>query len=66
MVNDKIDTTEVVDRLKNIIHIHCLVSDTDGVCLKDITRLIMSQLTTFNMIGIVGQVNLSTMIDAAF
>ena len=41
MVNNKIDTTEVVDRLKNIIHIHCLVSDTDGVCLKDITRLIM-------------------------
>lgn len=37
-----------------------------GTCFTHLLRLIMSQLTTFNMIGIVGQVNLSTMIDAAF
>ena len=32
----------VVDSFKDIIYIHCLVSDTDSICFKDIARLIMS------------------------
>ena len=65
MVNNVVDTSEVVDSLYNIIYIHCLVSNTDSICLEDLACLIMCQTTTLDVIGVIGQINLCTMVNAA-
>ena len=42
MVDDIIDTTEVVHCFYDIIHVDSLISDSNGVCLKDVSRLVVS------------------------
>ena len=64
MVDDVVDAAEVVHCLNNIIYIHRLIRNTDGVCLEDIACLTMCQPATLNVVGVVGQVNLCAMIDA--
>ena len=66
MVDDIVKASEVIHRLNDIIHINNPVANADGVRLKDIARLVMSQTAAFDMIGVIGQVNLRTMIDASF
>ena len=56
---------EVVDGFHNIIHVHSSIFNPDGVCFEDISSLIMCQAAALDMIGIVGQINLHFMIDAA-
>ena len=64
MVDDVVDAAEVVHRLNNIIHIHRLVSNADSVRLEDIACLVVCQTAAFDVIGVIGQVNLRAMIDA--
>ena len=66
LVDDQVDATEVVDSLHDVIYIYRFVSShTDGVCLKDIARLLMGQTAALNMVRVVGQVYLRLVIDAA-
>ena len=65
-LNNQVDAAEVVGRFNNIIHLDSLVRDTDSVGFKDIPSLVMGQAATLNMIGIIGEVNLDTMVNAAF
>jgi len=41
MVNDIVNAAEMVDRLYNIIHVDGIVRNADGVCFKDIARLLV-------------------------
>ena len=61
MVDDIVKASEVIHRLNDIIHINNPVANADGVRLKDMARLVMSQAAAFDMIGVIGQVNLRTM-----
>ena len=65
MVNDIIHAAEMVHRLQNIINARVFSSNAQCVGLKDITRLFFCQAASFNMVGVVGKVNLRTMIDTA-
>lgn len=40
--------------------------DADGVGFKDVSGLVVCEFAAFNVVGIVGEVNLSFMVDAAF
>ncbi len=66
MVDDIVEASEVIHRFNDIVHINNPVANADGVRLKDKARLVMSQAAAFDMIGVIGQVNLRTMIDASF
>lgn len=66
MVDDIVKASEMIHRLNDIIHINNPVANADSVRLKDMARLVMSQAAPFDMIGVIGQVNLRTMIDASF
>ena len=64
LVNDQVDASEVVGRLHDIIDIHAFVRNADGVGLKDETRLLVCQPAPLDVVGIVGEVDLGTMIDS--
>ena len=66
MVYDIINTTEMIDRLHYIIHIDNRICNADSVRLEDISCLLVCQSTAFYMVGIVGKVNLSPVVDTAF
>ena len=55
----------MVDRLNNVIHIDRRIGEANGVCLKDKACLVMCQTTPFDMVGVIGQVDLRTMIYTA-
>ena len=65
-IDDKVYATEVVYGLHDIIHTDTLSFNTYGVGLEDVTGLVMSKTTSFYMIGVIGKVNLRTMIDSTF
>ena len=65
MIDDIIDTTEVIDCLHNIIYRGVLGCDAKRIGLEDVSRLLFGQFAAFDMVGVVGQVNLCTMVDAA-
>lgn len=65
MLDDAVDAPEVVGGLDNVVHVHCLVGDADGIGLKDVTRLVVGQPAALDMVGVVGKVNLDTVINAA-
>ena len=66
MIDDIVDTAEVVNCFNDIIHVNSTIRHTNGVCFKDIARLVVSQTTALYVIGVIGQVYLSAMIDAPF
>ena len=41
VVDDVVDTTKVVHSLYDIIHVDSLISDSNSVCLKDVSRLVV-------------------------
>ena len=65
VVDDHINALKVVGSLDHIINLDHPVGHTDGVRLEDVARLIVGEATAFNMIGVVGQVDLDLMINAA-
>ena len=64
MINDIVDAAKVIDCLYYIIHVNCFVSNTNGVRFENITRLVVGQPAPLNMIRVIGQINLSAVIDA--
>ena len=65
MVNDIVYASEVVGSLDDIIHVHRSVCDADGVCLEDVPRLLVGELAAFDVVGVVCEVNLCAVVDAA-
>ena len=58
-------TAEVVRCFDDIVHIDGFICNTDGVGLKDVSRLIMRQSAAFDVVGIIRQINLYLMVDTA-
>ena len=65
-IDNEVDATEMICRLYDIVYTHTLAFDTDGIRFEDVTRLVMRQAAALDVIGVVGQVDLCAMIDAAF
>ena len=65
VVNDKIDTSEVVSGFNDVVHVDTAVGYADGAGLVDIPRLVVSETAALNVVGVVGEVNLNTVIYAA-
>ncbi len=66
MINDVVDTAEVVDCLNNIVYAGVLCGDAEGVCLKDIASLLLGKAAALHVVGIVCEVYLRVVIDASF
>ena len=66
MLYHKVNATEVIDGLHNVVYVDGLLRHANGVGLKDVTSLLMRQSATFYMVGVIGQVYLCLMIDASF
>ena len=64
-IDHQIDAAKVIGRLDDIVHIHRRIGNADGVRLKNIPGLIVGQAAALHMIGVVGQIDLHHMIDAA-
>ena len=65
VVDDKVDAAKVVDGFHDVVHVDALVSYADGVGFEDVACLVVGQSTAFDMVGVVGEVNLGAVIDAA-
>ena len=65
LVNDKVYAAEVVSRFNDIVHLNSVVGDTYGVSLEDISCLVMGQAATLDVVGVIGEVNLDTVIDTS-
>lgn len=66
MVYHEIDTVEMIHGFHDVINVDGLVGDADGVGFKDVSGLVVCEFAAFNVVGIVGEVDLSFMVDAAF
>ena len=66
LLNDQVDTAEVVGRLNDIVHPDRFVSNADGVRLENVPRLVVSQAATLDVVGVIGEINLDTMINTTF
>ena len=49
-VNDKVNTSEMVDSLNDVIHFYAFALDANSIRLKDIARLIVREAATLDMI----------------
>lgn len=66
VVDDEVDATEVVGGLHDVVHVECLpVGDSDGVGFEDEPGLLVGEATAFDMVGVVGQIDLGAVVDAA-
>lgn len=45
-----------------VIHIEVRIRNADGVCLKDVACLLMSEATSLDVIRVVGEINLGAVI----
>lgn len=67
LFDDEVVASEMVGCLDDVIHVEWhFVGHSNGVCLKDVASLVVSQPTSLNMVAVEGQVNLHLVIDAAF
>ena len=53
MIDDIVDSTEVIDSLNNIIYRCILGGNAKSVCLEDKAGLFFSQPATFHVVGII-------------
>ena len=65
MVDDEVDAAEVVGGFYDVVHIYRLVRDADGVGFEDVACLLMGQAAPFDVVGVVGEVNLGAVVNAA-
>jgi len=72
MVNDVVDAAEVIGGLHDVIHVDGLafalslvIGETNRVGFEDITCLVVGEFAALDVVGVVRQVNLRTVIDAA-
>ena len=65
MLDDVVYAAEMIHGLYDIIHMHLTLRKTNGVCLKDISRLFVREPASLDMIGVISKVYLCLMIDSA-
>ena len=65
-VDNEVDTAEVVRRLDNVVYTDAFALDADGVRLEDIARLVVRQSAAFDVVGVIGQIDLRLVVNAAF
>ena len=72
MVDDIVDAAEVVCGLNDIVHIDGLafalalvIGETDRVGLKDVPGLVVGEFAALDVVGVVRQINLRAVVDAA-
>lgn len=65
IVDDVVYRTEVVCGFNNVVDVDRAVCKADGVGLENIAGLVMGQPAAFYMVGIIGEVNLYAVVDAA-
>ena len=57
IVNYVVYAAEVIDSIHDIINLNGFVRDADGVCLKDVSGLLVGQTAAFDMVRIVSKVD---------
>ena len=65
MVNDVIYAAEVVGSFNDIVHVHRFICDADCVGFKDVSGLLVCEFAAFDVVGVVCEVNLCTVVDAS-
>ena len=63
--DDKVNALEVIGRFDYIIYIDNTVLHANGIGLVDIPCLVVGQAAALNMVGVIGQVDLDFVVDAA-
>lgn len=65
-VDNEVDATEVVRRFDNVVYTDAFVLDANSVGLEDIACLVVRQSAALDMVGVLGQIDLSLVVNAAF
>ena len=65
-VDNEVDTAEMVRRLDNVVYTDAFALDADGIRLEGIARLFVRQSAAFDVVGVVGQVDLRLVVNAPF
>ena len=63
MINNHVNTPEVICRFDHIIHIQHFFFYANSISFKGISGLIMCQATSLHMVRVIGQINLCLMIN---
>ena len=65
-VDNEVDTAEMVRRFDNVVYTDAFALDADGVRFEDIARLVVRQSAAFDVVGVVGQIDLRLVVNTAF
>ena len=65
VVDDVVDAAEVVGSLYDVIYIDAVFRDADRVGLEDVPGLLVGEPVALDVVGIVGQINLSAVVNSA-
>lgn len=66
VVDDGVDAAEVVGGLHDVVHLEGLVlANPDRIGLEDVAGLLVGEPATLDVVGVIRQVNLRTVVDAA-
>ena len=65
MVNDVVYTAEVVGGLNNVVHVNGFICNSYSIGFKDESCLLVGEFAAFNVVGVVCEVYLGAVIDAA-
>ena len=55
----------MINSFENIINFYCLLGNANGIGFENIARLLVCELATFYMIGIIAKIYLSAVINTA-
>lgn len=64
-VYDHINTLKMIGGFHNVIDLYRTVRHADRVRFKDKARLVVGQSAALDVIGVIGQIDLNSMIDSA-
>lgn len=63
--DDKVNALKVIGCFDHIIHIDNTVLHADGIGFVNIPRLVMGQAAALDVVGVIGEVDLNFVVDAA-
>lgn len=66
IVDDVVNCTEVICSFYDVINVNCIVSNSNSVGVEYIACLVVCQSAPFDVVGVVCEINLYTVIDATF
>jgi len=62
VVNDVVNTAEVVGGLHNVVHIDAVFRYANRVGFENVSGLLMGEPAALDVVGVLGQVNLSAVV----